>query len=292
MRSEGGGAMTRGIGNQRSRAAGFSLVELMVALVIGGTLIVAIVQTLLRMEGSWDRSQERSTTNQNTRGAVTMMVRDLRMAGTGFGGRMIVTGGIPGNVLFPVNPASAVGSDTLKVTAGLEGVQTSVTQTVGSASDLIFVADASEFSAGDLIVLTNGVEVNMFEVTAVDAGSGQLSHSVDSPYNDPDDHILWPNGGYPPGSQVAQVQRITYWIDGDSPQGQLLRCVNANAPTPVASGVARLEVLYRMADGSLTSSPIDPVEIHAVVLRYVPRRPGGAQAADTLTVTVQPRVMS
>ena len=76
----------------------------MVALVIGGTLIVAIVQTLLRMEGSWDRSQERATTNQNTRGAVTMMVRDLRMAGTGFGGRMIVTGGIPGNVLFPVNP--------------------------------------------------------------------------------------------------------------------------------------------------------------------------------------------
>ncbi len=154
------------------------------------------------------------------------------------------------------------------------------------------MTDASDFSAGDLITLSNGVNVNMFEVTAVDAGSGQLSHSVDSPYNDPNGHTLWPNGGYPIGSQVTQVQRIAYWIDDDSPQGRLLRRVNDGAPVPVASGVDRLEVLYRMADGSLTSSPGNPVEIHAVVLRYVPRRDGGAQATDTLTVTVQPRVMS
>jgi hypothetical protein len=205
---------------------------------------------------------------------------------------MIVTGGIPDNQLFPVDPAPAIGSDTLNVTAGLQGVQSSVTQTVGSASDLIYVADASGFSAGDLITLSNGVEVNMFEVTAVDAGSGQLSHSADSPYNDPDDHILWPNGGYPTGSRVAQVQRVSYWIDEDSPRRQLLRRVNDQTPVPVASGADRLEVLYRMVDGSLTSSPGNPVEIHAVVLRYVPRRPSGAQAADTLTVTVQPRVMS
>ncbi len=287
-----GGTAERRAGSPRSRIAGFSLVELMVALVIGGTLIVAIVQTLLRMEGSWDRSQERSTTNQNTRGAIYLMVRDLRMAGTGYGGRMIVTGGVSGNRIFPVDPAPAVGSDTLKVTAGLEGVQSAVIQTVGSASDLIFVADAGDFSAGDLITLSNGVDVNMFEVTAVDAGSGQLSHSVDSPYNDPNDHVVWPNGGYPAGSRVTQVQRIAYWLDDDSPQGRLLRRVNDGAPIPVASGVDRLEVLYRMADGSLTSSPGNPVEIHAVVLRYVPRRDGGAQATDTLTVTVQPRVMS
>jgi prepilin-type N-terminal cleavage/methylation domain-containing protein len=279
------------IRSSRSRAAGFSLVELMVALAVGGLLLLAVTQILLRLEGSWDRSQARATAERNTRGAMYMMIRDIRMAGTGYGGRPLATGGVPGNRLYPVIPAHGTDSDTLHIVAGLGGVQSTTTQVVGSPSDLIFVADASGFAVGDFIALTNGVDVNLFRVTGATAATGQLEHSTDSSYNDPTGHTTWPTAGYPSGSRVVQVQLISYWLDSSTPQRPLLRRINDGTPIPVASGVDHLEVRYRMTDGSLSSSPANPADIHSVELRYLPHRQIGAAPSDTVAVTVQPRVL-
>jgi prepilin-type N-terminal cleavage/methylation domain-containing protein len=279
-------------GRPLSSTRGFTLVELMVTLVIMAVVLGVLVRSLLGVDKSWSHSQDRIDASQNMRAAMDMMVRDLRMAGSGFGGRPVTTGGVPDNLILPCRPAPAAGaSDSLFITGALTGPATTCMTAMASPSDGLFVTDTDGFAPGNLVVVTNGVDANMFEVTSVLPATGSLEHSTLSPYNDPTEHIRWPNGGYPPGAAVVQVQRVAYWVDEDQPDRRLMRRQGTEAPLPVAFDVEDLRVTYRLADGTVSASPADPTLIRSVHLDYVPRVRGATGPPDTLSVRVQPRVL-
>ena len=271
---------------------GFTLVELMIALVITAMMVTVLVRSLLTVEGSWENSRNRVATSQNTRAALDAMVRDVRMAGSGFSGRPVVTGGVPGNIVYPCRPApNPSGSDSLFVTGCLSGVATTTSVPMPSPSDGMFVSSTDGFSPGDLVVITNGVEANMFEVTGVVPSTGSLEHSVSSAHNDPNQHVIWPSGGYPTGSTVVQVQQVAYWVDTATGESRLMRRNGSEAPLPVGFDVDALHVSYGLADGSVTSAPSDPALIRTLFLDYVPGVKGATTPARTVSVRVKPRVL-
>ena len=278
----------------RSRPAqgGFTLVEMMVTLVITALIITFLVRSMLNVQQSWSRSEDRVDATQNTRAALDTMVRDLRMAGSGFGGRPVTTGGVPDNLVYPCRPApGGADADTLYLTGSLAGVEAVSVGALGGPSDGLFVTDTDGFAAGDLVVVTNGVDANMFEVTGVVAATGSLEHSGISSFNDPLGHVRWPNGGYPAGSTVVQVQRVTYWVSDEDEGHRLMRRVGDETPLPVAFGVQDLRIRYGLADGTVTADPADPTLIRSVFLDYVPEARDGAGPAAPVSVQVQPRVL-
>jgi hypothetical protein len=241
---------------------------------------------------SWKGSEERVSRTQNTRAAVEFMVRDIRMAGTGFSGARLVTGGLSGNELYPLHPTPGLGgtADTLHIIGSFEGVQTSTTVALANPGDIMQVGDGSGFEDGDLIVITNGSEANLFQVTSDPGMTNVLIRSVTSPYNASSAHAQWPAAGYPAGSIVAQVDRISYWVDQSGPSPRLMKRINDDTAVPVAYRVDDLRIDYELLDGTQTPNPLDPSLISSVVLRYVATA-GSTGDTDTLSIQVQPRVM-
>lgn len=287
--------MRRGTRRSPADPAGFSLVELMVAIVLLSAVVGTVMSMLMNVQRSWSVSRDQMVSQQNERAGVELMVRDIRMAGTGFAGRPLTTGGVPHHVIYPLEPRPGTGSgDTLIVTAGFSGVRSSTSAAMGSPSDALKVASVTGFSLNDLVVVTNGVEANMFQVTAVDGNTNTLGHSESSPYNLAADHTLWPAQGYPVGSTVAQVGRVFYWVDDTGTVPKLRRQRGGETPLTVAANVTGMRFRYLCADGSLSSSPSDPSLIRSVLLEYLsPAAGGGSEGgdSDTLSVRIQPRVL-
>ena len=282
----------------RSRA-GFTLVEMMVALAVSSIIMVGMFATFNDVQRSWRSSRQEVSSVRNERAGVQMMVRELRMAGSGYGGRTIVAGGVPQNRLYPIDPKPGLfgDPDTLTITAGINGVSTVTTAILASPSDAIPVVDASIFAVGDYVIITNSIEADMFRVTGTGAGT-TIFHTVSDPMNDPVDHDLWPASGYAKGSTVVRVRRVTYWVDADAVPPRLVRRMDSGNPLPISAGVMGLRFQYVLADGSVSGAPADPSLIRSVLLDYVPRAvnaPGSINATptagDTMSVRIQPRVL-
>jgi prepilin-type N-terminal cleavage/methylation domain-containing protein len=67
----------------RKREAGFTLIELMIVLAISSVVIAAVFATFISQQKSYAVQTKVSDMQQNARAALTLMERDLRMAGFG-----------------------------------------------------------------------------------------------------------------------------------------------------------------------------------------------------------------
>jgi len=271
--------------------AGFTLVELAVSVVVTALILSAAVGTVFRLEKSWDASQDRADVTRNSRAALEMLARDLRMAGSGFAGRTLTTGGAPDNRLYPLQSMDGgeFGTDTLVVISGEGGLSTVTTAIMASPSGNLLVEDAAGFAQGDLVVVTDGDDANLFEVTSLGDGN-RLDHAATSPYNDPNGHDAWPAGGYPSGSTVVKVEKVSYWIDDTGAVPKLYRRMGSGIPLPLAHGVEALNVRFVLADGSVSSDPDNPALIRSVQVDYVGKMTNHA-LKDTVRISTTPRVI-
>jgi len=276
-------------------ATGFTLVELMVAIVLTALLVLAALSSMFNVERSWDASQEQIDVTQNTRAALEMLARDVRMAGSGFGGRTLTTGGVPGNRLHVLEPTPAAsGPDTLHMVGSLEGTRGFTAASMPSPSAPLVLDDATGFEIDDLVAISGRGEANLFQVTGVDPNGREIFLSATSAYNR--SHDSWPAGGYPPGSRVTKVERISYWVDEEDGITVLYRRVDTGEPVPIAYGVDNLAIRYVLADGTTSGNPPDPSLIRSVEIEYL-----GEPVKDAATrqytypqafqVRIQPRVL-
>ncbi len=273
--------------------AGFTMAELAIGLVLTAILIATALTSVLNVQGSWDVSRDHADVRQNTRAAVELLVRDIRMAGSGYAGRTIATGGVPQSRLYPIQPrVVADGPDTLSVVTGTTGINTRITQPMGTPNDAVQVADVTGFTAGDLFVVTEGTSANLFKVTTVINGGNLLAHEITSPYNDPVAHVAsWPSGGYRQGARVVKVERVSFWVDDqDGENARLYRRTGDDSPVPIASNVDDLVIRYVMADGSLQLNPVNPGLIRSVQIDYVGKHPDHP-AEQSISIRAAPRVV-
>lgn len=169
------------------RQAGFSLVEIMVALVIGLLTTLVIMQVFTFFEG-----QKRTTTggaDAQTNGSVALytIARDLQMAGFGLlpsENSPLECNPLPSidhdnnaaTAAIDISPAiitdggtAAGASDTIAIRYGqsaMAGVPSVISAVVGTVAT---VDNNLGCAAGDIALLVNGTTCNMTRVTAVSA---------------------------------------------------------------------------------------------------------------------------
>jgi type II secretory pathway pseudopilin PulG len=242
----------------RTSQRGSGLVELLVAVVLIGVVMVAVFGLLFRTSDESRRVSGIVESRQNARLAVQLLERDVRMAGSGWGRARVVSSsnGTPLE-LYGINPGSGAvaGSDSIEI-IGAWSNATALRSSMPNASAIIKAADVNGFKDNDLCVITNGASAHLFQVTHVSQPPGDLQHNPSSPLNVPGGFSNWPSGGYGTGASVFKIDRVIYRLDAvNFRRPCLVRQEFGKSPQVAAWDVKQFTVQYRMQDGSWTRNP-------------------------------------
>jgi type IV pilus assembly protein PilW len=194
---------------RHARSDGFSMVELLVAMLIGLIGTVVIFQVFEVSEGIKRRTTSGGDAQQNGAIALYLMEQDLRNAGMGinettFSGTCNMVGfdstqspqNFPGApTTLPVVPvriqtgAAATTPDTISVFYGSQprvASATAITANMAAATDPLHVMNRFGFREGDLILLLEpsaGKNCSLMEVTGVPTSDGSLvAHDANTSY--------------------------------------------------------------------------------------------------------------
>jgi Tfp pilus assembly protein PilW len=267
----------------------------MVALSIFSMVLIG----LHRMVASNERAQEIGTrishVNQDIRAALEIVSRDLRMAGSGFAGIPVQTSnGAAREVIYPITPGYAFGgpADSVSVLAGLGEAVTMLAATMESPASDIECVSVDGFEEGDLVVVTDGVSADLFEVTSISVGNAKLHHSSSSPKNVPAGHSEWPAGGYPAGSRAVKVSQVTLKVEEEQGVVRLTRRVDNDTPVAVIENVKALTFTYRISNGTQSRNPASLDQIQEIIVSLEASLRSGWGLEDRSVVTntsVRPR---
>ena len=230
---------------------GFTLVELMVALVIGG-IITAAAFTILTTTSKAVRANEQTVdTQQNVRIAMELLSRDIKMAGFGSPGVAI------GNCTYPIMPSDKTvgavdnGPDSVQLLVptgkstgtGRWTLQSATTPSGAAQITLQAGAVADMVSSG----LANGsyISVNGAHTATVNSfspGFDTINIAIPAP--------IW----FPVDAQVYLLQCIRYQVVTNSAIcGTIEPCLTRgvagvttgpNAEAPIVEGIEELQLAY------------------------------------------------
>ena len=240
-------------------ARGFTLVELMVTLSIVAMVMVTVYFTFFRSQANAQRMNALIESRQNARSACQLMERELRMAGSGWG-KVNVNVYYSGQTaqLNPVDAgyAGTNTSDTLSIVGAFAGAGSKLRANMTTNTEDIPVQSIDGLNDSDLVVVTDGANAHMFQVTGRVASPAALQHSTSSPWNPSGLYANWPVGGYSINSDVYKATWAQYRFDSTGfTRPSLVRIENNGPPQVVAQTVRGFEVWYLMQDGTLTRNP-------------------------------------
>jgi type IV pilus assembly protein PilW len=271
-------------GAYRYPEAGFSLVEVMAALVILAIAMTAVFATFTSQQKSFMVQSRVAEMQQNLRQAVEYISRDIRLAGYG----------IPDNVAIPgtASPAgitsirslyaidNTTGPDQIYILYlfDMDANQPATVNSIamGSAGS-VTVDNAVGFlqTGGELVIVTNASTADIFQTDSV-AGNVLTFGGVYGTIA----HILYGLG--PPAATVAKARFVRYFIDGSDPAHPTLmvdRNIPGQAAQPVADDIEDMQLEYGIdtstpADGIVDSWVANPAtlsQVRQVRLRYIAR---------------------
>ncbi len=267
--------------NRRKRAArsssGFTLIELMIALLLGLIVIAGVVSVFLANQRAYRTNEALGDVQDGSRAAFELMARDIRQAG--------LTGcdnsGRVGNVLNNGPVKAGAGADwwatwsnaTSNVIHGYDRTQTDVALTARTAGtdslQLIGVTDLgvtvstntttsaqltvngtlSGLTTGDVLVVCDPNHAAIFQTTAVASNTITYSSGVGSPGNC-SAGIGYPtscgaanNYQFKPNALLAKLSAVDWYIGTNSIKGSSLfrkdLVNNAGVPTPTDEELVR-----------------------------------------------------
>ncbi len=253
--------------------AGFSLVEVMAALVILGIAMTAVFATFISQQKSFTVQSRVAEMQQNLRQAVEYMSRDIRLAGYGIPpppDNVTINVTIPNNVVDAGVTTmrgiyardNTVGPDQVYILYrfDLDANQppTLLNSAMVTSSTPISVNGISGFDNGDLILVAGDTTADLFQITGTPAGS-ILPHDTIG-FNAAAAHPTFPPGGYltNPAAVVAKARFVRYFIDSTTDPAHPMLMVDRMAgqpPQPVADDIEDMQFSY----GLDTSLPADGV---------------------------------
>ena len=254
------------------KQTGFSMVELMVALVLGLFLTVAVLQTFIGAKQAYEYQQEFSRIQENGRFAMIFLTKDIRAADFwGCNSAITVKSNLVGDVNAGQYAAGILGSDAVPsstsgyapvlgpladaiVIQGGRGGGISVIQTGSSgASSAQIKLDklnhplGSTIADGDILMVSDCSNAEIFQVTSIQNSNVTVVHGT--------------GGGHVPGNQDnflddffgddAQVfiaEGLRYWLrPGTSGEPALVRGSERDlwsGGDELVEGVENLQILY------------------------------------------------
>lgn len=270
---------------ERRGPAGFSLVELLVALGVSGIVLAGVVQFFSQHAHAMRTHAFRIETQQALRGALDAIARDVRLAGAC----------LPTNGDFvALDGTDSPDGDSITVRTGLTRDNLScvfgtTTADAASGTTTFNVDDGSDFVVDKLAYVRDP------------NGSGELLRVTG---RGPTTVTVSPGAGqfYPAGSTIYAVDQRRYTLDPGLDPPVLFLQIDWEPPVPFAAGIRELEILYVLDRNCPTCDVIDlsnPINaatwwlVNEVIVSAVAETVGGTLPGDhavlTNTVRAKPR---
>jgi type IV pilus assembly protein PilW len=223
-----------------NKTAGFSLIEVMAALVILGIAMTAVFSTFLFQQQSYTTQVRVSEMQQNVRDAAEMISRDIRMCTYGIPSNVnIVDNEITSRYLKPVNSTS--GPDEITVLYRYDGDAAYPSENVNLAAgaSTVTLTSAAGFAAGDRVIVYDKSNADLFLVTAVSGATLTLRGAAGSTYSAASD----------PPARLDRVRYVRYFIDNTTDSAHptlMLDKRNGQPAQPLADDIEDLQFQYNL----------------------------------------------
>jgi prepilin-type N-terminal cleavage/methylation domain-containing protein len=268
----------RGMKEEKAKNQGFTLVELLVAMAIATVILTAIFSTFKSQQDSYVVQSQLAMTQQNVRGAMQLISRDIQMAGyyTNFESSIITMdwdGMGADESMYPIIYArdniSAVG-DGIKdntdliviVKASMEnGRQLASGEAASGTTASSTLRDAGNLTENKygLLVKNDLSRAEFFRVTNT-TGIINLSKSLAESYAEDD----W----------IFRADIIVYYVDDadpDHPNLMRRNLGNNEQPQVMAEDIDNIQFRYVLDDGSKVESGFNEREVRAVEIYLLGR---------------------
>lgn len=256
---------------------GFTLIELMIALVILSIVIAGIYSIFNTQHKSYIVQEQVVDSQQNVRIAMNMISRDIRNAGAGIAllCGATATEGL-GSVIQP-NDGGADGPDSITVTTFfLSPVKTITTAAVNQAATFP-IEDITGWAAGQSGIIADcSVNPAIFTIFNITAVAGGLVHNSNSDANSTNGR----NHDYPAGSPVAM-------LDGNRRSGSYIYAIDSateplhpqltldenkgGGAQPLAINIEDMQIRYILRDGTTSNAPAATSDIRSVEISILAR---------------------
>ncbi len=275
------------------RRAGFSLVELMVALVISLVLIGGVLKIYLGSKQAYRVQDNQARLQENGRMALYFLTHDLRMAGyMGCNRLSQITPNIIADAPVPVFDASDViqGYDSAPATwptdlpiappnyvpntdavvvrfaAPYSGVYLTGNMSANDANIQINAKPAT-LQQGDVLFLSDCSSADIFRATSVSNGTGGIVTIAHANNQNTSNKL---SAAYTTDAQLMSYKAVLYYLGTTATPGVYglyrIRSDSSNAPEELVDGVAAMQLLYGVdtsGDGSaneyLTASQVNAI---------------------------------
>ena len=222
--------------------AGFSLIEVMAAIVILGIAMTAVFSTFLFQQQSYTTQVRVAEMQQNLRDAMEMIARDIRMCTYGIPSNVnIVDNEITSRFLKPVNSAS--GPDEVSVLYRYDGDAAypsfDVNPGPGAGANTVTLTSTAGFEVGDRVIVYNASNADLRRVAAVALTTLTLQGGVVADYS----------AGV---ATLARVRYARYFVDSTPDPAHPTLLVdrrNGQPPQPLADDIEDLQIQYSMDTG-------------------------------------------
>jgi type IV pilus assembly protein PilW len=268
---------------------GFTLIEVMAAIVIFSIVLTAVFATFTFQAQSYTTQSRVAEMQQNLRMSLDTLQRDIRMAGYGINTDITVPGSVIGGsgtvVLRGFYPADGGSSapdgiyilytyDVDNTVPALAPTRTATNAVTAGNSAFTVTVDngtGTRFDNNALVILSNNTSADLYQVTGSTAnsitfGSGSVINSAGHGAN----HY------YDVGSKVSLARFVHYYIDTTVAAHPTLMVskVGGTVSQPLAEDIEDLQFKYGVAatsDNALVSSVVDGSSLTASQLLLIRR---------------------
>lgn len=288
--------------------SGFGLIELMIAMTIGLILLGGIGYVFIGSRAAFRTTENLSRIQENARYALDMMSRDIRMAGyVGCGNiasmmvKTIANPPVPemtaGNALLGYNNGSGwtnpssitrAAGDVLSIMGAFSGGVNLAGNLAPQNSNVQINGNPDGFATGDVLIVTNCVNADVFKATTVSSGGGTIITVNHSNSSNTGNRV----GTYGPDAFVMRMNQYSYFI-GTNPAGnRALYRVGLNGQAEeLVEHVHDMQMRYGLdtnTDGTVDSYSTTPgtwAQVVSVTVNLLLRSPDNNLSTATQSAT-------
>jgi len=221
--------------------SGFSLIEMLVAILVGGLIVSAVYSLFILQNKSYVNQNLTAEMQQNVRMAMNVLAADLRLAGFGFSmsGNYTSAGG----TIYAVTPTnSSNGPDSITIRYGVNpdpakpNTTVSLTNAIANSNSGIslVVSNVNGFAVGNTVVISDGQNASCLQVTGINTGALSLQYTSVTPN-------IFPSGGFAAGSHIYKLRQVSYQVANNVLQSQ----TNGGAWQDVVNNIEDLQLAYQ-----------------------------------------------
>ncbi|MEW5796258.1 MAG: prepilin-type N-terminal cleavage/methylation domain-containing protein [Candidatus Zixiibacteriota bacterium] len=231
-------------------ARGFTLIEVLIALILTGLVTVAIMNTYVTQHENYIVQDDVTTMQQSSRASIDELTRQIRMAGHH------LPNGLAAIVASNTNP------DTITITYHGNDCETYLSDPMPQPSaELKCGSDISCFRPDQWVYIyePDSAAGEWFKISEVQTAAGHLQHRYDPKEL---------SRRYGANSIILSLNRVKFFVDNttapDNPK--LMLQIGFEPPVIYADRITDLQFRYRLANGSIVDEPVLITDIREVLI--------------------------